>query len=93
MTEVLLGHLPRQLELVIAAAQQHVGVRVDEPRQQAGAGSFQHRPAVRRGAADATDQPVLDEHHRAVSPGARPRVEDPVAGDGKTPAGQRSRSC
>ena len=90
MTEVLLGHLPRQLELVIAAAQQYVGVRVDKPRQQAGAGTFQHRPAVRRGAADATYQPVLDEYHCAVSPGTRSRVEYPVAGHGETPAGQRS---
>ena len=47
-------------------------------------GRYQHRPAVRRGPGDAGDQPVLDEHHRAVRPGAGPRVEHPVAGDRET---------
>jgi hypothetical protein len=81
---VLLDHLPRQFQLVPAVAQQHVGVRVDEPWQQAGARHLQRKPAVRRGPGDAGDYPVLDEHHRAIGPGPGPRIEYPVAGYGKT---------
>jgi hypothetical protein len=64
------------------APEQHVGVRVNEPGQQATAGHRQHRPAIRRGPPYADDHLVLHEHHLAISPSTGPRIEDPAAGQG-----------